>query len=75
MSISELGIGIGETGYNQSYICNTLKKSINMRKYEYYDPDCSSYNGKSKWLKDNGDDSGDCDMSCSGCAYFYDCHG
>ncbi len=48
-----------------------------MYKKEFYDddPDCSSYNGKSKWLQDNGDDSGDCDMSCSGCAYFYDCHG
>ena len=44
---------------------------------EYYDDDsdCSSYNGKSKWLCDNGDDSGDCDHDCNGCGYFTDCHG
>ncbi len=59
---------------NQSSICIEFKKSINMRKIEYYDPYCSSYIGKSKCLKDNGDDSGNCDMSCGGCAYFTDFH-
>lgn len=48
-----------------------------MRKYENFDDDSvrNSYNGKAKWLRDNGDDSGDCDMSCGGCAYFHDCYG
>lgn len=48
-----------------------------MKKNEYFDddPDCSSYSGKSKWLRDNGHDSGDCDYDCNGCGYFTDCHG
>lgn len=35
----------------------------------------NSFNGKSQWLRDNGDDSGNCDRDCRGCAYFTNCHG